>query len=56
MDNSVTITMTAEQALFVFKILEPNAAVRITFTELFQKMREKGGVEEKPGHRVEIPV
>jgi hypothetical protein len=42
--NSVTIKITKEQAQFVFKILEPNAAVRPTFTALLTEMRRKGWI------------
>jgi hypothetical protein len=39
--NSVTITITKDQAMFVYKMLEPAAVVRPTFTALLNEMRRK---------------
>jgi hypothetical protein len=39
-----TITITKEQSMLVFKILEPAAVVRPTWVSLFQAMRDKGWI------------
>jgi hypothetical protein len=44
MDETVTITITKDQAMFVFKLLEPAAVVRPTFTALLTEMRRKGWI------------
>jgi hypothetical protein len=42
--NSVAITISKEQALYVYRLLEPNAVVRVTFTALLNEMRRKGWI------------
>jgi hypothetical protein len=42
--DTLTIEITKEQALFVYRLLEPNAVVRPTFTALLTEMRRKGWI------------
>jgi hypothetical protein len=44
MEETVMITITKEQSMFVFKLLEANAVCRPTWTSLFQAMRDKGWI------------
>jgi hypothetical protein len=44
LDETVTITITKDQAMFMFKLLEPAAVVRPTFTALLTEMRRKGWI------------
>jgi hypothetical protein len=39
--NSVTITITKEQSMFLLKMIEPAAVLRVTFTALLTEMRRK---------------
>jgi hypothetical protein len=41
-DETVTITITKAESMYVFKLLEASAVVRLVFLQLSQKMREKG--------------
>jgi hypothetical protein len=42
MDEPITIEITKEQSLFLFKMIEPSAVLRPTWVKLYEAMREKG--------------